>query len=392
MSRVLAVVLLVALSVGVGLPTATPVASQGTTPVDTGPCQGPVEQAAAGETLVTTRGFRPAGDTITKRPAFLVALDRRGRPVQARNLTNRGRFAGRAVASTPNGTLLVTREGTHAVVEVLDQDFRPVSATRFGVAGGPRADLEAHDALLEHEGLLVAADDRLVRYDVAADRVVRTWPLPAEAFVDPESRVTAVAPAERGYLVTVAGNGTGSLLAVRDDGVAWRVDGLAEPAAVQALGDTALVAEAAGDRVLEVTPSGDVVWALTGLDRPQAAQRLPDGGTLVADGGTHRVMTVSPRGRVTWTAYVPWEPADASRTVTGDSPTAASLGVAGRHAVDGPTATYAQLGACETALEALGTNRSERARTVAADGAPLGLVGALVLGTAALALAAKRRT
>lgn len=380
MQRALSVVVVV----GLVLPVAGAAAEAG----ETAHCVGPVDRPAAGETLVATRGFLPSGDAIVKRPSYLVAVDRRGRPVRSRNLTDRGRFTGRAVAATAEGTLLVTREGDHTVVELLDGGLGPVWAARFGVDGGPGPAVDAHDAIPEAGGVIVADDDRLVRYDPDADRVTRTWPLPDEAVADPERRITAVAADDEGYLVTVAGNGTGSLLAVRDAGVAWRVDGLAEPVAVQPLGGTALVTEAAADRVVELDRSGEVVWALTGLHRPEAATRLPDGDTLVAEVETHRVVTVSPRGRVVWTTYVPWEPADAARAVTGDPPSADDLDVRGRHDVGGETASYDELAACRAGLETLDTNRSERARTVADDGAPVGLVAALALG--ALALAARR--
>lgn len=353
-------------------------------------CVGPVERPADGVTLVTTRGFRPVGDTIEKRPALLLAVDGRGRPVRSRNLTAHGRFAGRAVAVDPGGILLVSREGTHTVVERLDEEFRPVRAVRFGVEGGPRADVEVRDAYPVPGGFVVADDDRVLRYDLEAGRTRREWSLPEDAATGPESRITAVAPAEDGYLVAVAGNGTGSVLAVRDGGVAWRVDGLADPVDAQSLGDTALVTEAAGGRVTEVDRSGEAVWSLTGLDRPQAARRLPGGRTLVAEGGSHRVVTVTPRGRAVWTTYAPWEPADATRDVAGDAPTADRLGATGQHALEAENATYTELAACEARLAALGANRSERARTVADDGAPVGAVAVLALGAAALAVAARR--
>ena len=383
MQRAFAVLLVVGLALSAAAPTAGA--------ADTESCVGPVERPADGETFVATRGFRPTGGTIEKRPAFLVAVDRRAAPARSRNLADRDRFVGRSVSVSEAGVLLVTREGNHSVVELLDAAFRPTWTARFGVDGGPRATVDAHAALLDPDGVVVAADDRLVRYDPASDRVDRTWPLPDDAVAEPERRVTDVAAAEEGYLVTVAGNGTGSLLAVRDDGVAWRVDGLAEPAAVQSLGGTALVAETAADRVVELDRSGETVWALAGLHRPESVRRLPGGATLVADGGTHRVLTVSPRGRVLWTTYVPWEPADVDRAVSGDPPTAAAIGVEGRHHVDGENATLEELAACRAGLASLDTNRSERARTVADDGAPLGAVAALALGAVVLALAARRQ-
>lgn len=62
-----------------------------------------------------------------------------------------------------------------------------------------------------------------------------------------------------------------------------------------------------------------------------------------------------------------------------------------RHAVADPTATYDELRACEARLADLDTNRSERARTVADDGVPVGAVAAVAPGAAALALAAGRQ-
>lgn len=61
---------------------------------------------------------------------------------------------------------------------------------------------------------------------------------------------------------------------------------------------------------------------------------------------------------------------------------------AGECAVEGPGVTLGEPPALEPESTATGT---ERARTVADDGAPFGAVAALVLGAVALALAARRR-
>jgi hypothetical protein len=360
---------------------AAPEAAAAQTP-GTDTCIAPVERPADARTVVAAQGLRVVGDRYEKRPARVSAYDREARPVWSHDLGDRGRFLARSVRVTDRGVLVVSRESDHSVVELLGEDRRPVWALRFGVGAGPRADVDARDALLESGGLLVADRERLLRYDRGTDRVVETWPLPDDAFVDEESRVTGVAPAGEGYLVTVAGNGTGSLLSVGDGGVRWRVDGLAEPHSPQALGGTVLLAEMAADRVVEVDREGEVVWGLTGLDRPRSAERLPGGTTLVADRRAHRVLQVAADGRVVWTAFAPWEPVDATRPVAGDRPAAAALNVSGTVPVDAANASYDELEACEAGLAALGANRSERAHAAAESGSRL-VGAALVLAVLA---------
>ena len=361
-------------------------------PPGTESCTGPVERPAEAETVVLAQGLRVVGDRYEKRPAILAGYDREARPAWGHDLGDRGRFLARSVDATAAGTLVVSRERDHSVVELLDEERRPRWALRFGLGDGPRGDVDARDALLEDEGLLVADAERLVRYDLAADRVVREWSLPADAFPDPESNVTGVAPApEGGYLVTVAGNGTGSLLSVGEAGVRWRVDDLREPYSPQSLGETVLVAEMGADRVVELDRDGETPWVLRGLDRPRSAERLPGGTTLVADRRSHRVLEVDAGGRVVWTAFVPWEPVDATRPVEGDPVAAADRGVAGTYAVAGANATYDELAACEAGLLELGTNRTERARGVADAGDARGLaLAALVLVGGAVVVARRR--
>lgn len=354
-----------------------------TADADTDTCVGPVEQSADAETVVTAQGLQIIGDSYEKRPAILASYDGEARPIWSHDLSERGRFISRTVESTPDGTLLVTQEGSHTVVELLDDDRRQVWALRFGLGDGTRGDIEARDALVETEGLLVADRKRLVRYDRETDRVRQEWPLPEDAFPDEQSRITGVAPTDDGYLVTVAGNGTGSLLAVSEGGVEWRVDELEEPHGPQSVGETVLLTEMGADRVVELDANGEVIWSLSGLDRPRSAERLPDGNTLVADRRNHRVIEVTPEGRVVWTAFVPWEPADATRAVDGEPPSVSNHNATGDYEVSGPNATYDELEVCEAGLVAMGENRTERAVSIAEDGGD-GLVGAAVLGVLTL--------
>lgn len=368
---------LVGLAVGAGV---VPSAAQSGTDA----CTGPVERPADAETVIAAQGLRVIGDRYEKRPATLAAYDREARPIWSHDLGSRGRFLARNVDVTSRGVLLVSQESDHSVVELLDGERRAVFAVRFGIGDGPESNVDAYDALLEDDALLVADEKRLLRYDPETDRILQTWALPDDAFVDEQSRVTGVAPADDGYLVTIAGNGTGSLLSVDEEGTRWRVDGLEAPHSPQSLGETALIAEMSADRVVELDRNGKAVWTLTGLDRPRSAERLPDGTTLVADRRTHRVIEADPEGRIVWTAFVPWEPIDATRRLDGEAPTAATLNASGTHRVGGANATYAELEACESGLRTLGTNRTQRAIAVADDGDVTPAIAVIVV----LALAA----
>ncbi|QLD85261.1 hypothetical protein HWV23_05815 [Natronomonas halophila] len=370
--------------------TAATGATAATETADTATCVGPVDRPANAETLVTTQGLQVVGNRYEKRPAMLAAYGPTARPVWSHDLDERGRFVGRSVADTPNGTLLVTQEGSHTVVELLDDERRPVWALRFGIGDGPRASIDVRDALLEPEGLLVADRDRLVRYDRETDRIVREWPVPAAS--RDNRTITGVASLSNGYLVTVAGENNGSVLAVGDAGVRWQVDGLQEPYSPQHLGGRVLFAEMGADRVVEMTPDGEVVWALTGLDRPRSAERLPRGTTLVSDRRNHRVLEIGPRGRVVWTAFAPWEPADATRTVDGKRQSVTAENVTGTYGVTAANASYDELAACEDGLLALAPNRTERATTLVEDGTDRVALGALI-GSLVLvgALVARRR-
>lgn len=86
---------------------------------------------------------------------------------------------------------------------------------------------------------------------------------------------------------------------------------------------TVLVADSLNDRVVEyarVDGEWTRTWVLEGggLDEPRDADRLPNGNTLVVDRRSHRLLEVSPTGEVVWEFYAPWQPYDAERIGTGD--------------------------------------------------------------------------
>lgn len=87
---------------------------------------------------------------------------------------------------------------------------------------------------------------------------------------------------------------------------------------------TVLVADSENDRIVEYAKSDgewNRTWTLQGnFNWPRDADRLPNGNTLVTDTLNHRVMEVTPSGNVVWEFYAPWGTYDAERVALGDEP------------------------------------------------------------------------
>jgi len=107
---------------------------------------------------------------------------------------------------------------------------------------------------------------------------------------------------------------------------------------------TVLVADSENDRVVEYELTDDGwnrTWTLgssASLKWPRDADRLPNGNTLVVDSLNHRVIEVTPSGDIVWEMYAPWAPFDAERVALGDEPggpTIADQGATGEYAVRG---------------------------------------------------------
>jgi uncharacterized protein (UPF0248 family) len=110
---------------------------------------------------------------------------------------------------------------------------------------------------------------------------------------------------------------------------------------------TVLVADSENDRVVEYART-DGTWERTwelgvggNMNWPRDADRLPNGNTLVVDSLNHRVMEVTPTGEVVWEYYVSWGTYDAERMALGDEPggpTIREQGAEGRYALNGSAA------------------------------------------------------
>jgi len=124
-----------------------------------------------------------------------------------------------------------------------------------------------------------------------------------------------------------------------------------------------LVPDSENDRVVEYTcverVNGKCNWELTwevgvggNLDWPRDANRLPNGNTLITDSLNHRVIEVTPTGKVVWEAYAPWAPFSAERVAHGNdgvrSPTMHDLDRGGAYEVTGSAAAVPGTGDGQT--------------------------------------------
>ncbi|WP_256545873.1 aryl-sulfate sulfotransferase [Halobellus inordinatus] len=106
---------------------------------------------------------------------------------------------------------------------------------------------------------------------------------------------------------------------------------------------TILVADSGNNRVVEYAKE-DGEWVRTwevgtgSLTWPRDADRLPNGNTLVTDTLNHRVMELTPTGEVVWEYYATWGPYDAERIGTGpesSGPTIRDLNASGSYDITG---------------------------------------------------------
>ena len=106
---------------------------------------------------------------------------------------------------------------------------------------------------------------------------------------------------------------------------------------------TLLVADSGNDRVVEYAyenGSWTRTWSVgsDSLTWPRDVDRLPNGNTLITDTLNHRVIEVTPTGEVVWEYYVTWGPYDAERVVHGDGssgPTIRDMNASGTYEITG---------------------------------------------------------
>jgi len=125
---------------------------------------------------------------------------------------------------------------------------------------------------------------------------------------------------------------------------------------------TLLVADSDNHRIVEYARrngSWDRTWTLgsrQSLHWPRDADRLQNGNTLVADTKNQRVVEVTPTGEVVWEVYAPWLVYDAARLPQVDEsggPTVVDQNATGRYDLTGSANLHAnesRLAACHARL------------------------------------------
>jgi hypothetical protein len=131
-----------------------------------------------------------------------------------------------------------------------------------------------------------------------------------------------------------------------------------------------LVADSENNRVVEYTCTerieGECQWELTWevgegqFNWPRDANRLPNGNTLITDSRNHRVVEVDPTGQIVWETFAPWAPFSAERVGHGNdgvrSPTMHDMGYRGSYNLSGTAGLTPSTGEGLTFPEWLRTN------------------------------------
>lgn len=345
-------------------------------------CVGTMTERPDESTVVSIQGTELTDDGYEKRAALLVSYAPDGTFEWARNASAAGRWWAYDVDRLPNGNLLfVTTESGATIVGELNPDTGEYEwKERFD---GPPDDAEnplvtdAHDAdLLDGDELVVAdkgeGHERLLVYDRTRGEVTWEWRFEDHPEHYPESgggppddwtHVNDVDRVNVSESDAVDATGEWFMASVRNFDQVVFVNRSSKEVELT-LGEdgdhdvlhrqhnpdhlwgpdgehTALVADSLNDRVVEYAYDDDAgswerVWAVTGLNEPRDADRLPNGNTLVSDRMGHRVVEVTPEGEVVWEMYTPYETYDAERGGPGsEGPTMREQGIEGRYEAHG---------------------------------------------------------
>lgn len=100
--------------------------------------------------------------------------------------------------------------------------------------------------------------------------------------------------------------------------IVWEINNLRVPHRASRLSNgNTLLAERDNGRVIEVNSSGAIVWQVTGLPFVTSAQRLENGNTLLNQSASKRVFEVDSTGVIVWQIYFSYIPLSAYRISNG---------------------------------------------------------------------------
>jgi len=375
----------------------------------TNPCVGTVEERPDGNTVVTMQGTRLTDDGYELEHAMMMSYAPDGSFEWAHNASLRGRTFAYDVDRTPNGNLLFTgTQDGHTVIGELDPATNEYEWLREFDGDPDDAEtpkvVDAHDAdrLDDHE--IVIADkgeghERLLVYNVTSDAVVWEWRFEDHPEQFPESgggpeddwtHLNDVDPVGDDLFMISVRNFDQVAFVNRTTGEVEEDLTLGEDDNYDVLNEqhnpdhlrgpegerTVLVGDSENDRVVEyayddAANEWEQVWAVTGLNEPRDADRLPNGNTLVSDRMGHRTVEVTPEGRIVWEVYTPYETYDAERGGPGsEGPTMREVGVNGSYeAHNAANFTTADVEDCAAATYAFAPSE------LADDGSGGGLLG-----------------
>ncbi|WP_433628554.1 aryl-sulfate sulfotransferase [Halomicrococcus sp. NG-SE-24] len=321
-----------------------------------------VESPANGTTVVSIQGFHFRGYANDRKPARLVAVGPKGTVQWVHDGTGFDATWFYDVDPLENGNLLVTStaKGSTLVYELDPQTGERVWTQRLPIHDTHDVDLINGDQLLVANMRVPNKGDRLFIYDMGDDEVVWRWqfdehfPTSGGGGAGDWTHVNDVDKIGEGrYLVSPRNFDQVIVVDRSTKEITMRLgsdddhDVLYEQHNPQYLesesgNPTILVADSENDRVVEYARRNGTwtrTWTLSGgLNWPRDADRLPNGNTLVVDTMYQRVVEVTPKGEVVWEFYAPWAPYAVERTAYGDEaggPTMADLNVTGNYSVHG---------------------------------------------------------
>jgi hypothetical protein len=355
---------------GVAAVGATPTDSQQAS----GPCTGEVTENATGVTLVSVQGTRFLDSGATKTAGYVMAVSPAGEIQWVQNNSADGRWWTYDVSPLPNGTLFqVTTENQDVIVSEYDPETGERRWEQEFESAHDAHDAELHgdEIIVADKGR-----DRIFAYNRTQETITWQWNFseyfdashggPAEDWthlndVDRIDEHRYLLSAKHFNQVLIVNRTTGEVEEIiGDDEDPSILDEQHNPQYQVAEDgtETVLVADSENDRVVEFEKTADG-WAERyvlhggGLHQPRDADWLPTGNLLVSDRLGHRVLEVTPTGEVVWEVYSPWQTYDAERVAWGeepDAPNSVDLNASGHFLVDSESVPESTLEDCATYL------------------------------------------